>query len=958
MIPVGGSLRSGRVNSLQVSSSAYGRCIPVIAGRTRIVPLNIWAYGFHIQYLGKKGKASKGGKVTTSAKKAGLIGAVPDYTTGADFITGEYLVLDYLAAWRNSDRYGVYIGSQDVVIQHTLTDDYNYSEITNYPAGAIPVAITGIFLPNQPYSFTVSDFGAAGPVTLAGNSSQWLYEEATLQLPVYFWSPSAPSLRTGYPYPFVYVGEYNAGQLSSLGTWKLVFHPGHTPPFGTDGFSTQLIGSTVTVYYAYALPLKWAADPTPLGILFLQPEANLGSGTEYSDNDIASQQIIYPDVSGVGSSTFDLGASGYFPNWSLEATGIYPLTFNGDAHPGDLIQAIVNSGPVSYWGANVGVQYNVAAGTPNGTIIGSFGYTNQFLEPNSLANFYNFCYAYQIYISAYMDSQRKAAEWIQDILDITNTAPVWSGMQLKLIPRCEVSAVGDNAALYQAPSGVGPVYSITENVIVPDAPGMSPITVDRKRQSDAFNVQRVEHLERANDYNTNITTAVDQGSIQNYGSRPAPVATLHMIQDAVTAMKTATMMVQRSTTFRNTYKFNLPLFYSLLEPMDILTIPNPTNPANTLNVRIRKVSETKDHLLRFECEDYVYGANAPTPLVTAATNPNPRYNNQPPGSVNTPVIFEAVPGLVPNSTTTQIGIAASGSSPDWGGCDVWASVASGPYVFLGRIVGRAIQGYTTADFPSHADPDMADTLYADFTESMGAVSSVPTALRDAFATATLIGSASGNPPYELISWSGVTLLSTYHYSFNPTLRRGVFGSPIADHASGSPIVVLGAGVLYVPMPQAWAGQVVTFKLTSFNTLFESEELLANVTAYTFTPTGTVGGYQFQNYTLIASSVLTQGTAPSHDDEIYVAPFTAQFSTGPISLLGHNFVSLSDSATYWVTVADPALVSEISGINAPFAYYADTDATRSNTPGYVYCGKIVMSPSGSAVGTAGGSAGPR
>ena len=54
------------------------------------------------------------------------------------------------------------------------------------------------------------------------------------------------------------------------------------------------------------------------------------------------------------------------------------------------------------------------------------------VTPGDLTQYKNFCTANGLFLSPVLDAQKAASDWIQEILDITNAAAVWSEGVLKL----------------------------------------------------------------------------------------------------------------------------------------------------------------------------------------------------------------------------------------------------------------------------------------------------------------------------------------------------------------------------------------------------------------------------------------------------------------------------------------------------------------------------------------------
>jgi hypothetical protein len=199
-----------------------------------------------------------------------------------------------------------------------------------------------------------------------------------------------------------------------------------------------------------------------------------------------------------------------------------------------------------------------------------------------------------------------------------------------------------------------------------------------------------------------------------------------------------------------------------------------------------------------------------------------------PPDTNPPLIFE--PGPLLTSNRLDVFIVATGPQPNWGGCQIWTSADGSTYGQIGVIGKGGVQGVLTAPFPSHADPDTVDTLSVDVTESTGTI--VPGSTQDADLGITL-----AYVDTELVGYSAATLTSTYNYNLDTYLRRGMFGSIIASHASGSEFALLNGNVFTQTYPSIMVGKTVYFKFPSFNAVGGSLQNLASVTAYPYTLTG-------------------------------------------------------------------------------------------------------------------------
>jgi hypothetical protein len=224
----------------------------------------------------------------------------------------------------------------------------------------------------------------------------------------------------------------------------------------------------------------------------------------------------------------------------------------------------------------------------------------------------------------------------------------------------------------------------------------------------------------------------------------------------------------------------------------------------------------------------------------AGPGPNPQLQAQP-GDINTPILFE--PGAALTGGRLVLYVIASGENPNWGGCNVWASVENpeGSYGILGAITTNATQGVTTDVYPMGADPDTTDTLTVDLTESEGSLVSVTEANADNSLTCAYIGNAPAegelqNQPFELISYSSVELTSLSKYNLGTYIRRGVYNSTIFDHPEGSQFGLIYSAFLY-SYPENLVGAVIYLKFPSFNTLGVQLQDISEVPYYSYKLTG-------------------------------------------------------------------------------------------------------------------------
>src|SRR5437016_5736631 len=200
-----------------------------------------------------------------------------------------------------------------------------------------------------------------------------------------------------------------------------------------------------------------------------------------------------------------------------------------------------------------------------------------------------------------------------------------------------------------------------------------------------------------------------------------------------------------------------------------------------------------------------------------------------PGDTNPPIRFEPPPGLTAGDT--EVWIIATGGA-NWGGCQIWVSLDGTTYAYAGTIYRGGRQGVLTASLPSHADPDTANPLAVDLSESQGQLLSGTTADADAFVTLCLCDG-------ELLAYQTATLTAAHKYDLS-YLRRGVYGTPIGAHSSGAGFARFGPNdpsLFKYVYPASFIGQTIHVKLPAFNIFGQSLQGLAALTPTSYSLTG-------------------------------------------------------------------------------------------------------------------------
>jgi Putative phage tail protein len=556
----------------------------------------------------------------------------------------------------------------------------------------------------------------------------------------------------------------------------------------------------------------------------------LGSDGQLSDpywqTNHADKALGYSGTVTVVANNYAMGNTATLPNFSFEVQGLASSSgTNGfDANPAAIISDFLTN---PRYGAGFPAA-NLADLTPYST----------------------YCQALGIMLSPMLDTQQEAQQHLADIVKITNSAIVWSGGLLKIIPYGDQPVSGNG--LSYVPDTT-PIYSLddddfivqassvgTSSGVTPGGPALrsgsgpisggfsdDPVHITRSTPADASNSIQLECLDRSNNYNTTIVEAFDQAAIDHYGLRRDSSLKAHAIVDPVNVGPiVAQLLLQRALLFRNTYTFKLGWQHCLLEPMDLVQITDTRLGASALTVRITAVEEDDEGTLSMTAEDFFGGYSTATlyPKQSSAGYV-PKWNS-PPGDINPPIIFEPPAALLTGNL--EIWVALSGG-PDWGGAQVWISSDGDSYALAGTVNSPATQGVLSADLPPHTSPDNASVLSVDLSESQGQLVSVSS--NDAANLVTLC-----YVDGELLAYQTATLTAANKYALT-NLYRGAYGSSITDHAAGSQFARLDNSIGHFSYPNSLIGQTIYLKFPSMNIVGGGLQSLESVPAYSYTVSG-------------------------------------------------------------------------------------------------------------------------
>lgn len=542
------------------------------------------------------------------------------------------------------------------------------------------------------------------------------------------------------------------------------------------------------------------------------------SQTEWSFMTTAhpAEALAYRGVAYLGLPHYALGTNPQVPSHSVEVSGILVGTGIGntvdDADPALMIQDFLTN-------EHYGTSFNPAC-------IDLVSLLSSVDAPTTGDSAYQtYCQAMGFALSPTLSDSDNASKYLENWLTYTNSEVVWSGNLLKFIPYGD-EEVTANGVHFIPPTTVR--YDLTMDDFCPDQ-GNDPVTFDRIDPQDAKNAYVLEVLNRDSDYGPLPVGARDQANVESYGLKQADTITAHDIKIIQMGKTVANLMLLRSTYIRNTYSFRTNGNFILLEAMDIVTLTENLLGMNKYPVRITAVKELDDGFLEFEAEDFPNGVSSTSTYTTQAASPTITNQAADPGDVTDYLVFEPPASL---AGTSQVWIAATGTGADWGGCDVWVSTDGGTnYYQVGSIQHNVRMGLLTATLATFVppNPDTTHTLSVNLTESKGELDSgTSTDAANGITLCYVDG--------ELVSYQTSTLTSTFHYDLTQ-LYRGLYGTTIGAHLSGTKFVRLDDTLFKFDLPADQIGVALRIKLQSFNTFGNGLQDLSGLTPISYTPVG-------------------------------------------------------------------------------------------------------------------------
>lgn len=509
-----------------------------------------------------------------------------------------------------------------------------------------------------------------------------------------------------------------------------------------------------------------------------------------------SEALGYSGLAYVYASGYPLNDYASLPNHGFEVVSAFRET-NGatildDANPRDIVVDFLTNASygVPYWGAD---------------LVGN------------LDDYALFSKASNFLLSPCIDAQRTARDFLEEVFRASNSDAIWSDGVIKVRPMGDTAITGNGVTW--TPDLI-PLYDLTDDDFTP-ARRDDPVVEMIARPSDSYNYIQLEFTDRTRQYNPNTIPAYDQANVEEFGKRQndSPIS-LKSICDPLIAAQVVQTLLQRSCYVRRKFTFSLDWRFSLLEPMDKLTLTS--GDLVRMFVRINTITEREDGGFDLEAEEMLVGVGGAALYGRQQAGGYVSNYDAPPGDIEDPLIFLPLSTLT--AGTRQAWAAISGQGANWGGCDVWVSLDGDAYQFAGKQIGRSRYGVSTTTLAVAADPDTTNTLGVDLTISGGNMETASQADVDAAIPLFILGP-------EVMAYRDATLTAANEYDLD-YLRRGIMSSSTFDHAIGEPFVRLDDAVFRYAYPEGAEGSSIFMKFLSFNVYGRATQSLADVTAYT------------------------------------------------------------------------------------------------------------------------------
>ena len=606
------------------------------------------------------------------------------------------------------------------------------------------------------------------------------------------------------------------------------------------------------------------------------------------------EEFVFDSLSGAGYwQTLD---SRYYTieqskdQYGNNKAGVYTYKFNFDDREDGYYRPDPTYIRIYYYAIEANVSFTATDANPSDIITyilesEVFGAQFPTVLIGDLSEYSAYCKNNRLLISPSYDSSVACTDIITQLMECTNSEYVFSQGKVKIVPYWD---------------GLPASYAITDKDILDQ--DSESISIERTSDADIYNVIPLEHLSRANDYNTNMVYATNEGDIEIHGIRQAGAFTHHEIMTPQLAQAVAQVILQKQLYNRNKYTIRVGQEFILLEPMDACTLECELAGMGLTTVRVVSIKENADDFsLDITFEDNYSGiCSAPDYAVQLPERAVPITNVEP-SNVNHPMIFELPYALSKSANKLDVWIYASGQNAYWGGCNVWVSEDNNTYQQIGVISNSATQGQLASDLPIGTDPD---TINEPLVKMLaGELKSTTKEGADSFVNLSYVNG-------EFISYQTAELVDTGTYKLS-YIRRGLYGSEIKNHSLGAYIVKCDKTRLSYNFSVNNIGKTYYVKFTSFNIFGTNTQSLSDVEPYEFTIRGIALNYPpnpINNETLITyytdNKLFVEWGAVYDDRNIYyeIRKGSSWNNSVVVGKTNSTQYQLTSSGTYWIATA--------------------------------------------------------
>lgn len=341
------------------------------------------------------------------------------------------------------------------------------------------------------------------------------------------------------------------------------------------------------------------------------------------------------------------GSDNSLPQISGEIAGVFAASVGADASPADIATDLITH-------ARRGASLPSTRVDPVTTGTGA-------------SSWRTYCTAYGLNLSWLIDAQQSALQLLAQLLQATNTEPVWTnrpdgaGGMFKFVP------LGDQALTANGVTftpNTTPAYNLGPDDL------LEPVKILRVPSIDTYNSVPIEYVDRASGYTKIVVDDPDMADVDVRNLKRASATSLPMVLQPASAIMLSRIAAQRSLNVRRIFTLKLPWRFLLLEPTDLLTVSDPVMGLVKVPVRVTCVVEDQsgDGSFTITAEDWpaaVASAAAYTPQ--AGDGFQPSLSTAAQGLV-------LLPGQVPPGTITDAG-SSRGANVD----NLWPNPGSEAY---------------------------------------------------------------------------------------------------------------------------------------------------------------------------------------------------------------------------------------------------------------------------------------